>query len=136
MGETETERLIDNKTDRIIKILFRNDYKGLLLMDMEEYDDTAFVQKLPPKASPAIMKQELMNVMGLITEIRGLAKNLNNLDVRDEVNEGMDELEKDRRNVYDSIETEDEEINVQNTQFPVEVITITRGGISNVSDWA
>lgn len=136
MNETETERKINIKTDLIIKILFRNDFKGVLFADMEEYDDTKFVTELPPKADPTIMKQELMNVMRLINEVRELAKNLNNLDLADEVNAGMDVLEKDRRKVYANIETENEDIDVRSQQFPVELTIVMKGGISNVFDWA
>lgn len=135
MGETETERMINGKMDLILKILFRNDYKGVLYMDMEKYDDTKFVQDLPPKASEKIMKKELNNVMVLINEARDLAENLNNLDIRDEINEQLDILEKDRRKVFNNIEAVNEKTNFQKTQLPVELITITRGGISNVLDW-
>ncbi|MFZ2970280.1 MAG: hypothetical protein WA063_03980 [Minisyncoccia bacterium] len=136
MGEIETEKMIDGKIDLILKILFRNDYKGVLYMDMEKYDDTKFVQELPPKASAKIMKQELTNVMGLINEARELAKDLNNLDIRDEINEELDILEKDRRKVFNNVETETEAINTRRTQFPVELTAVMEGGIGNVSDWA
>jgi hypothetical protein len=136
MSETQTEIMINGKIDLILKILFRNDYRGVLYTDMEEYDDTKFVTDLPPKASENIMKQELTNVIGLISEARILAENLSNLDIKDEISEELDILEEDRKKVFKNINTETEAESVQNTPFPVEVILITQGGIEDVSDWA
>jgi len=134
MGETETEKMIENKTDLIIKVLMNNDYKGVLLMDLEGYDDkNNYV--LPEKTTEKIMKQELEYAMDLIAEVKKLAIDLNNLDLQAETFEAMFELEQDWIKVYNGIETDNGGADVRNTQYPVELIAITGRGTNNVLDW-
>lgn len=133
MGETETERMIDNKTDLIIKILMENDFRGALLMDMEEYDDKE-TYILPQKTTEKIMKQELEYAMDLINEIKKLAMDLNNLDLQAETFEAMFELEQDWAKVYNGIETDNGRTDARNTQYPVQLIVIKGGGMANVFD--
>lgn len=135
MGETETERMIDIKTDLIIKVLMENDFKGLLLMDMEGYDDKK-TYMLPERTTEKIMREELNYAMDLIAETRKLAMDLNNLDLRNETFEMMMELEEDWRKVFNGIERENEPIGFLQDQFPVEIMIVEQGGAGNVFDWA
>ncbi|MFA6097333.1 MAG: hypothetical protein WC788_06940 [Candidatus Paceibacterota bacterium] len=134
MGETETEKMIDNKTDLIIKVLMNNDFKGVLLMDLEGYDDkNNYI--LPEKTTEKIMKQELEYAMDLITEVRKLAMDLNNLDLQAETFEAMFELEQDWIKVYNGIETDNRGADARKAQYPVELIAVASGGMENVLDW-
>jgi len=135
MGETETERMIDNKMDLIIKVLMKNDFKGVLLVDMEGYDDKE-PYILPEKTTEKIMRQELDYAMDRIFEIRKLAEDLNNLDQQKEMLEMAMELEQDWAKVYNTIGTRNEEITVQTERIPVEQLQTENGGIGNVFDWA
>lgn len=135
MNEYETEKTIDRMIDFIIKVLMKNDFRGILIAEMEKYDENTFYE-LPPKAKLETMKRELDNIFDKIFEIRKLAENLYNLDVKNEIFEMTVELEEDWAKVYKNVNAENVDAYAVPERIYADIVTPEYGGAANVFDWA